>query len=65
MQLKALALLAFAALAAAAPGTELNKRAPTKAECCCCYGGPSVGCAATLDCSDISTSTCFHTVCPF
>ncbi|KAK2050396.1 hypothetical protein LZ31DRAFT_548238 [Colletotrichum somersetense] len=62
MQLKSLLFLALAALAAA---DELGKRAPTKAECCCCYGGPSVGCAADLDCSGITTSVCFETLCPF
>ncbi|EFQ28431.1 hypothetical protein CGRA01v4_07417 [Colletotrichum graminicola] len=61
MQLKSLFFLALAALSAA----ELDERAPTKAECCCCYGGPSVGCAADLDCSDITTSVCFDTLCPF
>ncbi|KAK2057735.1 hypothetical protein LY76DRAFT_515586 [Colletotrichum caudatum] len=64
MQLKPLLFLALAALAAA-DADELGKRAPTKAECCCCYGGPSVGCAAVLDCSGITTSVCFETPCPF
>ncbi|KAK1953536.1 hypothetical protein LZ32DRAFT_606447 [Colletotrichum eremochloae] len=61
MHLKSVLFLALAALTAA----ELDKRAPTLAECCCCNGGPSVGCAVVLDCSRITTSDCFHTQCPF
>lgn len=66
MQFKTIALLAFAALAAAAPNAEpLERRQYSKAECCCCNGTPYVGCPASPDCSDISASTCFHTPCPF
>ncbi|KAF6818991.1 hypothetical protein CSOJ01_01648 [Colletotrichum sojae] len=65
MLFKSVALLALAALAAAAPNPELEKRQFSKAECCCCNGGPSVGCPVGADCSDISYSTCFHTPCPF
>ncbi|KZL84605.1 hypothetical protein CI238_09565 [Colletotrichum incanum] len=68
MHIKSLLFLTLAAVAAAAPNAnaaDLDKRAPTKAECCCCYGGPSVGCAADLNCSDITASVCFETRCPF
>ncbi|KAG7051243.1 hypothetical protein JMJ77_0001868 [Colletotrichum scovillei] len=74
MQLKSLFALALAAAvtaAAATPGgtesTPLDKRAPTKAECCCCYGGPSVGCAADLNCAGYTPSigVCLDTRCPF
>ncbi|KAK1727385.1 uncharacterized protein BDZ83DRAFT_750160 [Colletotrichum acutatum] len=64
MQLKSLFALALAAAvtaAAATPGeSTLNKRAPTKAECCCCYGGPSVGCAADLNCAGYTPSIGSH-----
>ncbi|GKT44016.1 uncharacterized protein ColSpa_04197 [Colletotrichum spaethianum] len=71
MRLGPLLFAALAAIAAAAPSADaggeghLDKRAPTKAECCCCYGGPSVGCAADLNCSGITASICLDTRCPF
>ncbi|KAL2881331.1 hypothetical protein CSAL01_12163 [Colletotrichum salicis] len=70
MHFKSLFVLALAAAvtAAATPGGEtLDKRAPTKAECCCCYGGPSVGCAADLNCAGYTPSigVCLDTRCPF
>ncbi|OHE94678.1 hypothetical protein CORC01_10079 [Colletotrichum orchidophilum] len=72
MQLKSFRILALAAVTAAAaavttPGETLDKRAPTKAECCCCYGGPSVGCAADLNCAGYTPNigVCLDTRCPF
>ncbi|TDZ31281.1 hypothetical protein C8034_v004551 [Colletotrichum sidae] len=65
MQFKSVVLLALATLATATPHPDLDKRAPTKAECCCCYGTPYVGCAVNQDCTGITSSICYDTRCPF
>lgn len=62
MQFSAVITIAFAALVAASP---LEARKPTLAECCCCNGGPSVGCDADQDCSPITEGKCSFTLCPF
>lgn len=63
MQFKLILALAFATIVAATPKAA---RAPTLAECCCCNGGPSVGCATLPNpqCERV-IKTCNRVVCPF